>query len=338
VYEAGSSYTGSNDTRHVNGWVKKIGSTNFVFPVGNTNYERPITLTGLTASSEYNARYFQSAPPYISSAQLPIRSLDYNEHWAVTRTSGGNARVILNWDRSKVYFPPWILADVVVAGYNGTNWIDQGGPAIGDPYTTGTATSGVVTSFNYFTFGSKTWVLPLTLTSFTAKRQDNYTQINWGTASEINVKNFIVERSDDARIFYQIGQVTARNSGLAEDYSIRDHNAIREMAYYRLRSIDNDGKETVSRIVSVSVQNGNNLILLTNPVRDQIKLLATPQLNGVFQYQLLMMNGQLVQQGSLTFQNGGQYELPLKGKLTPGTYSLKMSNGQQSFDFKLMVL
>src|SRR4051812_23090287 len=35
VYEAGSSYSGNADARHVNGWVKKIGSTNFIFPVGN---------------------------------------------------------------------------------------------------------------------------------------------------------------------------------------------------------------------------------------------------------------------------------------------------------------
>jgi len=33
IYEAGSSYSGDGDSRHVNGWVKKSGTTNFVFPV-----------------------------------------------------------------------------------------------------------------------------------------------------------------------------------------------------------------------------------------------------------------------------------------------------------------
>ncbi|MBK7124179.1 MAG: hypothetical protein IPH68_16205 [Chitinophagaceae bacterium] len=32
IYEAGSTYTGSSDSRHVNGWVKKTGSTDFAFP------------------------------------------------------------------------------------------------------------------------------------------------------------------------------------------------------------------------------------------------------------------------------------------------------------------
>ena len=35
IYEPGSSYSGSGDTKHVNGWVKKIGNTDFTFPVGN---------------------------------------------------------------------------------------------------------------------------------------------------------------------------------------------------------------------------------------------------------------------------------------------------------------
>ncbi|MBK8495515.1 MAG: hypothetical protein IPL50_11160 [Chitinophagaceae bacterium] len=35
IYEAGSSYTGSSDSRHVVGWVKKTGSTDFAFPRGH---------------------------------------------------------------------------------------------------------------------------------------------------------------------------------------------------------------------------------------------------------------------------------------------------------------
>src|SRR5882762_417034 len=54
VYEAGSSCTGDNDARHVDGWVKKFGATNFVFPVGSSIYERTIALTNLTAASEFN--------------------------------------------------------------------------------------------------------------------------------------------------------------------------------------------------------------------------------------------------------------------------------------------
>src|ERR1044072_293498 len=32
IYESGASYTGNADARHVNGWVKKLGNTDFIFP------------------------------------------------------------------------------------------------------------------------------------------------------------------------------------------------------------------------------------------------------------------------------------------------------------------
>ena len=48
IYESGSSYSGDGDAAHVHGWVKKIGSTNFIFPVGTGVVERKISLTGLS--------------------------------------------------------------------------------------------------------------------------------------------------------------------------------------------------------------------------------------------------------------------------------------------------
>src|SRR6266498_2943537 len=62
IYEAGSSYTGDNDSRHVNGWVKKIGSTSFTFPVGDNTIERTIALNSLSASSEFNVNYNAPTP------------------------------------------------------------------------------------------------------------------------------------------------------------------------------------------------------------------------------------------------------------------------------------
>ncbi len=51
VYEAGSSYTGSADSKHVSGWVKKIGSTGFIFPVGTGLMLRPVELNNISSTS-----------------------------------------------------------------------------------------------------------------------------------------------------------------------------------------------------------------------------------------------------------------------------------------------
>jgi len=66
-------------------------------------------------------------------------------------------------------------------------------------------------------------------------------------------------------------------------------------------------------------------------------LLATAQLTGQFNYQVVMINGQPVQQGILSIQNGGKYEIPLNGKVLPGTYALRVADQSQSFYFKLLI-
>jgi hypothetical protein len=297
-----------------------------------------VALNNLSVSSEFNVKYNSGNPPSMLATQLPIRFIDPFEYWSVNKTSGGTAQVTMNWDRSKVYFPNWIVADITTAGFNGTVWADNGGTASGNVTTTGTITSNVISAFNMFTFGSKSWVLPVNLIDFTAKRQDNHTQIDWKAAAENNLSHYIVERSDDGTSFYPIGQVSARNSGIEENYQKLDPAAIQKIAYYRLRCVDIDTKEILSRTVTVSDANGGDLVLLNNPVRGQIKLLAGSALKGHFQYQLTMMNGQLVQQGALIIQSGGKYEIPLNIKIQPGTYILKVSDQLQSFNYKLVVI
>jgi hypothetical protein len=50
VFNAGSSVSGASDASHVNDPVKKVGSTNFTYPVGNYTYYREASTSSLSAS------------------------------------------------------------------------------------------------------------------------------------------------------------------------------------------------------------------------------------------------------------------------------------------------
>jgi len=337
VYEAGSSYTGDNDTRHVNGWVKKIGSTDFTFPVGNGTVERPMALGSLSASSEFNVRYASTVPPNYNRIDImSLVEVNRREYWTVNRVSGGSATVTLNWDHSKVQFPGWILADIRVAAYDGSVYRSAGGSASGSVSSTGTITSNSISSFSYLTFGSVTYVVPMTLLNFNAYRKDNYTQVNWTTVNEYGVDKYIVERSDNGTDFYTVAQLPAHNNASGAQYSSRDYNPIQNIAYYRLRSRDLDGKETFSRIVTLTATGSKQLTLLANPVRDNITLVSTALLNGTFNYNITDMNGRPVQQGKFKLQNVSSYRLELNS-ITPGTYVLEVNDGHEKFTFKLIV-
>lgn len=337
IYEAGSSYTGDGDSRHVNGAVKKYGTTNFIFPVGNGTIERAAAVVNLSANSEINAQYLQPTPN-IYNLQGPLVQVDPHEYWQIDKISGGTVQVTLNWNTAKVAFPPSLLTDIKAANYSGSLWVNAGGSAIGNPYTTGSVTSNALTTLGRMTFGFMSTPLPVDLISFTAERKNNYTQVDWKTAQEQNVDHFEVERSNNGVQFYKIAQVAARNSGNTESYSINDYEALTNIAYYRLRSIDKDGKEKLSHIVSIKAQSADNtLTLVSNPVRDQIVLAAGGTISGMFNYRIYAAGGKLMQEGSLVIRNAGQYKITLNGYYSKGVYFADVSNGLESFRYKIVV-
>ncbi|HYF32084.1 MAG TPA: hypothetical protein VD993_13265 [Chitinophagaceae bacterium] len=338
IYEAGSSYSGSSDGGHVNGWIKKIGSTDFTFPVGNGTYERPVALNSLSEASEFDVRYMAPSPN-ANQLVVPVLAIQALEYWTINRVSGGSATVSMNWNNNKVLFPDWPVPDLLTTRYNGSNWIDAGGAgtASGNVSTTGAISSGSVSNFGQFTIGSMAYAVPMTLISFNAKRVSSYTEIAWQAVNEHNLAHYTVERSNDNLTFYAVEQVKARNTAGNQKYLAKDYKAIDRIAFYRLRSTDSDGKERLSKVVAITAGQHMGMSLLANPVRDKVSLMAEGNMNGLFSYNITSVSGQVIQSGTLSIQGAGKYELALEKQVARGTYSLVIRNKEQSYTFKLLV-
>ncbi|HEX2607776.1 MAG TPA: hypothetical protein VHK91_10370 [Flavisolibacter sp.] len=337
VYEAGSSYTGDNDTRHVTGTVKKIGNTDFVFPVGSATYERSIALSGLTLSSTFTASYLTSTPN-ATQIQPPLVNMDIQEYWPVIRVSGSSGILTLNWNTAKVPFPNWGLTEIKVALWNGSQWVSQGGTATGSAATSGTVASGTMGSFNLVAFGSTSFPLPLTLLQFSGKQESGYNRLNWKTANEQNVKQFQLEKSADGISFLPFAWKPARNSGLDELYEEKDPAPCKGQTFYRLRSVDHDGKQKLSGTIRIATnETKGELTLIANPVHDAIQLVSSGEWTGSFDYSLQGTSGQVVSKGKLSLLNGQVTGIQLPSGLTKGNYILSVTNGLRHQSLKILV-
>ena len=337
VYEAGSSYSGSADTRHVNGWVKKFGNTNFTFPVGDASRERPVTLATLSISSEFNCKYSRSTPNIYNLA-APLVAIDSNEYWQINKISGGTAQVNMNWNTAKVPFYNVLLADITSAYFNGLSWTNVGGTASGSALTSGTITSNAVNSFGRFTFGYKSFPVPLKLLSFTAERRSGVTYLNWITDNEENVSHFDIQRSDNGTDFINIGNLNARNSGKQEHYHLEDHSSLNGIAYYRIRSVDIDGKYSFSRVVAVTEKDINaNDFLVLNPVRTGITVFNKTGREGDFNYRLFTTGGQHIMSGNVHMTSNGGSVLQLPSSVSQGIYIIEISKDNILFRQKIIV-
>ena len=340
IYQSTASHTGASDAAHVTGWVKKIGTTDFNFPTGNGSYLREIAVSNLSTSMEINGKY-QGATQNTSSLTAPLVSINPSEYWTLTNVTGGatTAQVTLNWDNPKVAFPNYVLADIRSAQYDvGTgSWINTGGTATGMVPTTGSVTSTPLNVLGSLSIGSVSFTVPLQFLSIAAERKATHTLLEWRTTNEVNVKQHEVQRSYTARGFATIGYVPAHNTMNDDNYSYIDKDNLQGTAYYRIKSVDFDGKYKYSKVVSVSHTSNDVISLKNNPVKGSINLLLTSTKNNSFSYQVLSSGGALVQQGIAYYGGTGSLSIFVHKGISTGSYILVMNDGKKVFAQKIII-
>jgi hypothetical protein len=111
-------------------------------------------------------------------------------------------------------------------------------------------------------------VLPLELIDFTGDAITDGNLLKWTTASETGTQRFVVERSNDATEFREVGALDAAgDSWSLLDYQWLDRGAPEGLSYYRLRMEDLDGAVDYSPVILV--RRGAGLVQVhPNPVAD----------------------------------------------------------------------
>ncbi len=137
--------------------------------------------------------------------------------------------------------------------------------------------------------------LPVTLTHFNARQERNGIELWWETSQEVNVAYYQLEYSSDAVSFDNLGKVTAKNGGLAQQHYQYTHATPNpQKNYYRLKMVDTDGSSTYSNVIVLTLSNSNDPVIFPNPVVDRF-IISNKTESAL--YRVLNMQGQVVQQG-----------------------------------------
>ncbi len=112
---------------------------------------------------------------------------------------------------------------------------------------------------------------PVNLQSFNAFKIEKNVDLNWSTASEINSKQFIIQRSLNGNSFENLAIVkSAGNSNSTINYKYTDLDVPNANLYYRLQQEDFDGKASFSSIILVKYSKQNNIEfgVYPNPIKN----------------------------------------------------------------------
>lgn len=168
--------------------------------------------------------------------------------------------------------------------------------------------------------------VPFTFTSVSASEQNNGVSIDWKTANENNVKQYNIEKSSDDIHFIKSIDIKADNSSL-NNYHWVDAYPAEGNNYYRISSVEIDGKTKYSDVMKVSVGKMNSSIsIFPNPATGStLNLQLLNQQPGIYEARLVNLFGQTFMAKSIRYTGGNSIENLKPGKSIPaGIYQLEV--------------
>ncbi|TGE15574.1 right-handed parallel beta-helix repeat-containing protein [Hymenobacter elongatus] len=331
---AGAGATEGNTASYVDGPLRKLGNSAFVFPLGKAGFWARLAISAPSnPATAFTGEYFASPFPN-RTASPPLNEVSSVEYWNLDRAGSTDAVTVrLYFENSGRSGIDEFSNDLQVARYDGSTWISEGNGGLGGSLAAGSVVSaGPVASFGPFTFGSLSPVvnpLPVELVSFTAtERQPGTVTLEWQTASEKNNRGFAIERSVDARSWQQLAFVEGQGTTTTVSrYSHQDRPELTSVVYYRLRQIDLDGKFAYSPVASITRDTeqrpGAGLALSPNPATSYTTLQLPAPVSGPLQVSLTDLAGRIVLRTTLTDATNLQLILP--ASLPAGTYLVRVS-------------
>ncbi len=182
---------------------------------------------------------------------------------------------------------------------------------------------------NRVSFDMNSVILPIQLSQFTGRLQNEQTQLNWTTTLSGNTDHFVVERSNDGRQFFSIGKVKTSagvTTAAGIRYSFTDAATLTGTQYYRLRLVDANGTNTFSETITIKnnttgqakiyptiIQPNTSLWLQTGKQLENVTITVTDLLGrAVMQQHALVLPGNQTTSYTLPNMVKGTYVVQVK--------------------------
>ena len=192
-------------------------------------------------------------------------------------------------------------------------------------YWGATAATGGLNNQQYFC--PSTVVLPVELSTFKSSCDGTNNHIFWRSETETRLDHYELEYTFDGQLFYPLQNIQA--SGNSEDpieYNFTDPTSYNKQVYYRITSVDQDGKEDYSELISAFRCSDNSKKLVTDLHTDGGNVTIHFSDNSVM-YQLFDLNGKSV---TNILNNNELPENQLITGFSQGIYLLKAWNKEET--------
>ncbi len=172
--------------------------------------------------------------------------------------------------------------------------------------------------------------LPVQLSIFEGKLENDAVVLRWRTESEQDNDYFQVERSLDGKSFEAIGKVQGEGTTVeVQEYSYIDASPV-ALNYYRLKQVDFDGSYAYSEVITVfTISKDSDTKIYPTPTTNILTIEAKSEISEI---QVMDITGKVV----MTQQFGATTQLELNvARLVAGSYfiAIKTERGVEMIRF-----
>lgn len=323
----------SNDaiTSHV---VKDAGGASFTYPVGIAAGD--YTPAQITGNGKYHVSVQSATAPSSTSITDPTEGINRVWHIYQAAPEGTATSLTLQHNTTtnginyndNIAFITRNMGAGIWSSSSSSDYVSSGVHT-----NTAAIPSGIpVSSGSDGAFLSKTSdagsPLPIKLISFDAVKKGNSGFLTWETAQEKNSTGFEIERSSTAVENWQsIGFVNTKSKdGMANSvlkYEFNDNRPVAGTNYYRLKSLSNDQKMSLSAVRMLQFEKTNTAIVSPNPATDYINISG---INSGDKVSIADITGRIVYRA--TFSGTDDMDKINISALHPGVYTLSIQGGK----------
>lgn len=177
--------------------------------------------------------------------------------------------------------------------------------------------------------------LPVLITDYSVFKTGTTATMRWSSTTEINAKEYVMERSADGFSFTAVNRVAAKGSG--NNYELVDALPLPGMNFYRLREVDLDGRMMTFPVKSLSFDSKElkPFAVYPNPVVDR-SINVRMNANGKYNISLYNQSGQQVMH-KIVNSSSSFIQLVLPENIIAGQYILSLVNDNGSWSEKIII-
>lgn len=162
--------------------------------------------------------------------------------------------------------------------------------------------------------------------TFDSKLSNGEIDVFWTISEEGENSRYLLERSGDGIIFSQVFETTSLFDGNLNYYNFTDRNPLEGYNYYRIKTINIDGSESLSKVIVnyFSAGKSDKVGLYPNPTKNEINL---SRLKAGTKIEILDFDGKILF-SQIVSEQVDEYKINVVD-LKPGVFVLKITTNEE---------